>query len=104
VGGALSAASSGDDADGEKIAMAGLVFQIITLAAFSILFGDFLVRLLGSTHRKDLIRRDTLFLVFLVSAILLTLARCIFRAYELKEGYKGELITHEELFIALEGV
>jgi hypothetical protein len=104
VGGAFSAASAGKDSNGEKVAMAGLIFQVITLAAFSILFGDFLVRLMGSAHRKDLIRRDALFFSFLVAAILLTLARCIFRAYELKEGYKGDLITHEDLFIALEGV
>jgi hypothetical protein len=104
VGGAFSAASAGKDSNGEKVAMAGLIFQVITLAAFSILFGDFLVRLMGSAHRKDLIRRDALFFGFLVAAILLTLARCIFRAYELKEGYKGDLITHEDLFIALEGV
>lgn len=100
----MSAASSGDDTNGEKIAMAGLIFQVITLSAFSILFGDFIIRLRGSTHAKNLIRRDTLFLSFLVAAILSTLARCIFRAYELKEGYKGDLITHEDLFIALEGV
>ncbi|OAL00129.1 RTA1-domain-containing protein [Phaeosphaeriaceae sp. SRC1lsM3a] len=104
VGGGMSAASSGDDTNGEKIAMAGLIFQVITLGAFSILFGDFIVRLLGSAHAKSLIRRDTLFLGFLVGAILSTLARCIFRAYELKEGYKGDLITHEDLFIGLEGV
>jgi hypothetical protein len=84
--------------------MAGLILQVITLVAFSVLFADFIFRLLRSTHAQDLIRRDTLFLTFLVLAILLTLARCIFRAYELKEGYRGEPITHEEFFIALEGV
>lgn len=100
----MSAASSGDDTDGEKIAMAGLIFQVITLSAFSLLFGDFIIRLFGSAHGKNLVRRDKLFLGFLVLAILSTLTRCIFRAYELKEGYKGDLITHEDLFIALEGV
>jgi hypothetical protein len=104
VGGGLSAASSGGDQNGVSIAMAGLIFQVITLAAFSILFADFIFRLLHSAHAQNLIQRDGLFLSFLVLAILLTLARCIFRAYELKEGYSGELITHEDLFIALEGV
>ncbi|KAG4270121.1 hypothetical protein FPRO04_11813 [Fusarium proliferatum] len=41
---------------------------------------------------------------FLAIAVLATLARCIFRADELKEGYQGELIKHEDLFVALEGV
>jgi hypothetical protein len=104
VGGGLSAASSGGDQNGEKVAMAGLILQVITLVAFSVLFADFIFRLLCSAHARDLTRRDTLFLSFLVLAILSTLARCIFRAYELKEGYRGELITHEDLFIALEGV
>ncbi|KAH7074356.1 RTA1 like protein-domain-containing protein [Paraphoma chrysanthemicola] len=104
VGGSLSASSSGSSQVGVDIAMAGLIFQVITLVAFSVLFGDFLVRLLRSVHVRALSRRDGLFFVFLVLAVLCTLARCIFRAYELKEGYKGELITHEDLFIGLEGV
>jgi hypothetical protein len=104
VGGSLSAASSGGDQTGVDIAMAGLIFQVITLAAFSILFTDFIVRLLRSAHARVLGQRDALFLGFLVMAIVCTLARCIFRAYELKEGYAGELISHEDLFIGLEGV
>jgi hypothetical protein len=104
VGGGLSAASSGGNVNGEKIAMAGLIFQVITLAALSVIFADSNFRLLHSAYAKQIIRRDVFFLSFLVLAISLTMARCIFRAYELKEGYKGELITHEDLFIALEGV
>ncbi|OAG12274.1 uncharacterized protein CC84DRAFT_1078291, partial [Paraphaeosphaeria sporulosa] len=100
----LSAASSGDDNNGVRIAMAGLIFQVVTLVAFSALFADLIFRLLSYEHAKKLTRRDGLFFVFLILAILLTLVGCTFRAYELKEGYKGELITHEDLFIALEGV
>jgi hypothetical protein len=85
------------------VAVTGAI-QVITLSAFSIIFGDFVGRLLGSAHAKNLMRHDKLFLSFLVVAILSTLARCNFRAYELKEGYKGDLITHEDLFIGLEGV
>ena len=84
--------------------MAGLIFQVVTLVAFSVIFADFIVRLLRSAHSKDVVQRDMLFLTFLVLAVLLTLARCIFRAYELKEGYRGDLITHGDLLIALEGV
>jgi hypothetical protein len=104
VGGGLSASSSGGSQVGVDIALAGLIFQVITLAAFSILFTDFIVRLLRSAHASVLGRRDALFLGFLIMAILCTLARCIFRAYELSEGYSGDLISHENLFIGLEGV
>lgn len=85
--------------------MAGLILQCITLTAFSVLFADFMFRLLRSAHVKALIRRDTVFLSFLVLAVVCTFARCVFRAYELKDGYIGsELITHEDWFIGLEGV
>ncbi|KAF4948037.1 hypothetical protein FGADI_9928 [Fusarium gaditjirri] len=85
VGGGLSAASSSGGQIGVDIAMAGLILQVIMLVVFTILFGDYILR-------------------FLALAVLTTLARCIFRAYELKEGYSGESIKHEGLFIGLEGV
>ena len=84
--------------------MAGLIFQVITLFAFSSFFVDFLVRFLRSEYAVSLTKRDGLFFVFLGLAVVTTFARCIFRAVELREGYKGDLISHEELAIGLEGV
>lgn len=44
------------------------------------------------------------FLAGLAAAILLILARCVFRCYELREGYSGKTMSEEGLFIGLEGV
>jgi hypothetical protein len=104
AGGGLSASSSGASQVGVDVAMAGLILQVIMLVAFSVLFADYMFRYLRSKTTQNLQSRDKLFFAFLAIAVLTTLARCIFRCYELKEGYSGELIKHEDLFIALEGV
>jgi hypothetical protein len=46
-----------------------------------------------------------IFFGFVSAAVILILARCAFRCYELSEGYEdSDLITDEGLFIGLEGV
>lgn len=110
TGGGLSASSSGasqvgvDVAMADHVAMADLILQVIMLVSFSVLFADYMIRYLRSKETMDLSMRDTLFFAFLILAVMTTLARCIFRTNELKEGYSGELIKHENLFIGLEGV
>ncbi|KAH7109474.1 RTA1 like protein-domain-containing protein [Dendryphion nanum] len=104
VGGSLSASSSGSSQVGVDIAMAGLIFQVITLCTFSSLMIDFIVRFLRLKGTTTIVRRDILFFGFLGTAVALTLGRCLFRAVELREGYNGDLIEHEDLFIGLEGV
>jgi hypothetical protein len=104
VGGSLSAASSGGSDTGVKIAMAGLIFQVITLVAFIGLSVDWLVRLIRSKYASRLVARDGIFFSMLSLAMLAILVRCVFRAYELKEGYHGDAITDEPLYIGLEGV
>ncbi|KAI1043865.1 hypothetical protein LB505_003376 [Fusarium chuoi] len=50
-------------------------------------------------------RRMRIFFGFLSAAVILILARCAFRCYELSKGYRNsDLITDEGLFIGLEGV
>ncbi|KAF4956721.1 hypothetical protein FSARC_11489 [Fusarium sarcochroum] len=104
AGGGLSASSSGASQIGVDVAMAGLILQVIMLAAFSILFADYIFRYLRSNKSRAFDSRDEMFFAFLAIAVLATLARCIFRADELKEGYSGDLIKHENLFIGLEGM
>ncbi|KAL2810352.1 hypothetical protein BJX63DRAFT_402415 [Aspergillus granulosus] len=84
--------------------MAGLIFQVIMLFGFIGLLGDFVFRFLSSKTSSSIDTRAKLFFGFLFLALFTTLARCIFRADELKEGYSGELISNEGLFIGLEGV
>lgn len=45
-----------------------------------------------------------MFIGGLYAATLMILARCAFRCYELEEGYDGEAVADEGLFIGLEGV
>lgn len=104
TGGGLSASSSGASQTAVNIAMAGLVLQVVMLVSFSTFLIDFLVRYVKSEQTKRLGGRDKVFFGFLGVAVLCTLVRCVFRCYELKEGYYGDAIKHEGMFIGMEGV
>jgi hypothetical protein len=94
--------------------MAGLILQVVMLSAFLALLSDFVIRYLlsqretvsgnGSGRGKRINAGEKLFFAFLFLAVATTLARCVFRADELKEEYSGHLISNEGLFIGLEGV
>jgi len=98
----MSTSSSGASQTGVNLALAGLSFQVFTLVLFCGFFGDYLIRLARSGGRLG--GRMNAFLGFLGLAVLLTLARCVFRVDELSEGYSGPLVADEGLFIGLEGV
>ncbi|KAJ2906779.1 putative parasitic phase-specific protein psp-1 protein [Zalerion maritima] len=105
-GGALSSVSDGSSSIGVDLALAGLGFQVATLFFFCVLFCDYLFRYSRQTRAegKTIGGRVKVFFSFLSLAIALILARCAFRVKELEDGYEGELIHDETLFIALEGV
>jgi hypothetical protein len=89
--------------------MAGLILQLVMLSGFLVLFSDFVIRYVVSVRGKGsraraMGTRERLFFAFLFLAVIVTLMRCVFRADELKEGFSGELISNEGLFIGLEGV
>lgn len=105
------------------LSLAGLIFQVVITFIFSLLFADYLIRYFRAHQRRSLspsattvtgtdismmtsagLKRLKIFVVFMSSAILLILARCIYRVEELREGYTGKMMTNEALFIALEGV
>jgi hypothetical protein len=104
AGGALSTTSSGSSQVGVDLALAGLILQVIILFIFCVFFVDYLVRYFRSGKAEVFGVKMKLFFGFLSLAILLILARCIYRVDELSEGYNGPLIRNEGLFIALEGV
>lgn len=58
----------------------------------------------GSVEFPPLSRRMWAFIGGLYGATLAILARCAFRCFELQEGYDGEAVKDEGLFIGLEGV
>ena len=109
AGGALSTTSSGSNDTGIDLALAGLALQVVVIVAFLAFFADHMVRYFllsrrGADGFPPVSRRMYGFVAGLYGATLLILARCAFRCYELKDGYGGDAVADEGLFIGLEGV
>ncbi|KAI1093324.1 RTA1-domain-containing protein [Rostrohypoxylon terebratum] len=104
VGGGLSTSSSGQSRAAVDLSLVGLSFQVFSMVVFCSLLADYMIRYSKSTRRATTSIRLKLFLVFLVTATLLILARCGYRVAELSDGYSGRLIHDEPLFIGLDGV
>ncbi|KYK58886.1 hypothetical protein DCS_00013 [Drechmeria coniospora] len=105
VGGSLSCVAETTDEIqvGVNISLAGLVFQVFTLALFCILFADYLTACWRHADaRRKLTSRLVVFLALLFTAILLILLRCAYRIVELHEGYFSDMFRDEIFFIALE--
>lgn len=85
--------------------MAGLILQVVVLVFFIIALTDYVLRYFRHGGTTAVNSRTRLYFGFLYSAIVLIFGRCIYRCYELSEGYQdSELIRDESLFIGLEGV
>ncbi|KAI0892863.1 RTA1-domain-containing protein [Annulohypoxylon nitens] len=104
VGGGMSTSSSGQNRAAVDLSLVGLSFQVFSMVVFCGLLADYMIRYSKSTRRATTSIRLKLFLVFLTAAILLILARCGYRVAELSDGYTGDLIHNEPLFIGLDGV
>jgi hypothetical protein len=96
--------------------VAGLAFQVFTLGIFMTLCLDFFLRTLAR-HRQlgeaafdpafIALRADWKFRGFLGALALATICifwRSVYRVIELAEGWTGDLIRRQNLFIAFEGV
>lgn len=95
---------------GIDIMIAGLVLQVISLAAFLAFFADFSWRchkgVLDMDPLKVRTRASTLFKLFRASLLLATvviLVRSIFRVVELWQGFEGDLWNNETDFLILDG-
>lgn len=106
IGGGMSANSSGESQTGVDIALAGLIFQVITLCAFVAMTVDYIIRSRSVWRGVSIPTRFLVFITFLSLATVLILIRCCYRVYELSEGYSrdSEALRDEPLFIALESV
>lgn len=104
AGGAMSTNSDGDNDTGVAVSMAGLALQVVVIVAFLAAFGDYMFRYWRSGRMVVLGWRLKTFFIGLLTSILFILARCCYRVAELRDGYDGEIITHEIPFIVLEGV
>lgn len=91
---------------GVDVSKAGLIFQVITLVLFICLSTDYLLllrRLLNKTDAR-MEKRTKIVVAWLSAATILILVRCIFRIYELKDGYFAPAFRDEGTFIAFESV
>ncbi|KFA68505.1 hypothetical protein S40285_05382 [Stachybotrys chlorohalonatus IBT 40285] len=105
AGGGLSTTSNGSSQAGITLAMVGLILQVVMMAIFTALLIDYLVRFVRQNPSAAYDVRLRLFFGFLGLALVLLLARCCFRCYELNEGYRdSSTLTNEGLFIGLECV
>jgi hypothetical protein len=105
-----------DPRPGNHIMLAGLSFQVFTLAIFISLSSDFAFRTwrrtktLGDTQALDpthaKLRASLRFRGFLAALTFATLCiftRSVYRVAELSEGWTGHLISTQRYFIGLEG-
>jgi hypothetical protein len=99
---------------GTNIMVAGLAFQVLAIAIFILICLDFAIRTLQNPHAADEeasagvadLRPSVKFKGFVAALALATVCifiRSIFRVIELAQGWRGELIKNETLFIVLEG-
>lgn len=102
----MSSMSNGESSAGVNIALAGLAFQVATLALFVAVVADYAYRSRSVWMSHNLTIRFKVFCSFLGLATLLIWVRCCYRVYELSEGYsqESEALRDEPLFIALESV
>jgi hypothetical protein len=104
AGGGISSTTSGSSKLGENISLAGLCFQVFTLVIFALLAGDYLFRFYRLPSQVKTTFRFKVYLVFMFSAIVLILGRCVYRIDELKDGYSGALFHNQRLFCGFESV
>ncbi|KAH8689095.1 RTA1 like protein-domain-containing protein [Talaromyces proteolyticus] len=94
---------------GNDIMLAGLIFQIFTLALFAILCLEFVWRLRRNSNNLKIefqhIRESRQFRGFLVAAVVTFVTifiRCVYRVVELAGGWNNKLQREETPYIILE--
>ena len=115
AGGGIADTAADDEQDlkrtGIDIMIAGLVLQAVSLSVFLAVALDFFLRVRrrgtdNSSPQRNTLRSKFSFKAFLASLLLATvaiLARSIFRAAELWEGFEGKLWNSETDFLVLDG-
>jgi hypothetical protein len=105
TGGAMSSTSNGSSDAGVNIALAGLIFQVITLSFFAVCVVDYMIRSRKTWSAVQVPWRFTNFCVWLALAWVFIFVRCVYRVYELSEGYSrdSEALRDELKFNVLEG-
>ncbi|KAG8629636.1 hypothetical protein KVT40_003501 [Elsinoe batatas] len=111
VGGAIAASSDDPNNSGTDIMVAGLAFQVVSLALYMVVAADFFIRVRKAhesqfNSRFNHVRTDRLFkwmAIGLAIATVLIFIRCVYRVAELSKGFNSELANDEVAFDILEG-
>ena len=101
VGGALSTQSDGSSKVGVDLGLAGLVFIMLSIQYAFRYRKDVKT---GKISGGGVDARFKLFMVFISLALLVIFIRCVFRIYELTDGYSGAAFHDQGAFIGLESV
>lgn len=109
AGGGLSTQSDGSSATGVNLGLAGLSLQVAVVFAFIALSIQYAFRYArdiraGKVTSEGFDARFKIFVTFISLAILVIFVRCVFRIYELSEGYSGAAFHDQGAFIGLESV
>ncbi|KAI5781921.1 RTA1 like protein-domain-containing protein [Geopyxis carbonaria] len=114
TGGGIASVTSQNGEDpktGNDIMVAGLAFQVFTLALFMCLCAEYTWRVVRSGRQLDAmyaqLRGSLKFKGFLGSLVLSTVCimiRSVYRLIEMSQGWEGELIRNETYFFVLEGI
>jgi RTA1 like protein len=111
TGGGMASVTSQNGEDpvvGTNIMVAGLSFQVASMTFFIILALEYAWRV--RRFEKDTPRlpvsklKLALFVAFFSLAVICIFIRCVYRVIELSQGWEGDLIKNETIFIVLEGV
>lgn len=113
VGGALAATESKTNPInvGVNVMIAGLAFQVVSLALFMVLGLEFVYRAVKA-READLnfefffLRRRKMFRLLPYALALATVTifiRCAFRVAELQDGFGGDIANDESMFMVFEG-
>jgi RTA1 like protein len=111
TGGGMASVTSQNGEDpvvGTNIMVAGLSFQVASMSLFILLALEYVWRVRriekGTARLSVSTTKLWLFVAFFSLAVVCIFIRCIYRVIELSEGWDGELIKNETIFIVLEGV
>lgn len=113
VGGALAATESKTNPTdvGVNVMIAGLAFQVVSLALFMLLGLEFVYRAVKAREANFnfeffILRRRKMFRLLPYALALATVTifiRCAFRVAELQDGFSGHLANDEPIFMGFEG-
>ncbi|KAL1744578.1 RTA1 like protein-domain-containing protein [Schizophyllum fasciatum] len=114
-GGVASAAfSNGDDPEkGGNIMLAGILFQMFCLIAFTVCFIEYFYRYFvdrplkarnGPVKRARMTQNVRIMTLGLTFTILVIFVRSIYRTIELLNGWQGRIITTEVYFVVMDAL